>query len=390
MRVDEDDINATAGGLLRDLATVQTSDHKMFGYKRAAAAVLNLEEPLSSYVQRHGSVLDISGIGPASARVIHEVLATGNSETVESAITQSGRRGEIDGRRALRRHFLSRAKVVAVLDDRSLTGVGIGDVHADLHMHSEWSDGAPTLDELTRECRARGYLFAAVTDHSHGLAIARGMTTAEVEAQHAEIDRINRFHAPSFRLLKGVEANIGADGLLDLSEDEAAVFELIIASPHSRLRRTEDQTPRMLAAVANPHVRMLGHPRGRIREMRNGVVADWTRVFEAAAEAGVAIELDGDPARQDLDYGLAARARAAGCIFALDSDAHAIDQLRYAETAVAHARLAGIPREAIVNCWDIDRLQAWLVDRMTEANPVTSLAETGPVLPLLGGETTAG
>jgi hypothetical protein len=174
MFVDEDDINATAGGLLRDLAMVQTSDHKMFGYKRAAAAVLNLDEPLPAYVQHRASVLEISGIGPASARVIHEVLATGKSETVERAVTLSGRRGEIDGRRALRRRFFSRAKVVAVLDDRSLTGVELADVHADLHIHSEWSDGVPTLDELARECSKRGFLFAAVTDHSHGLAIARG------------------------------------------------------------------------------------------------------------------------------------------------------------------------------------------------------------------------
>jgi histidinol phosphatase-like PHP family hydrolase len=230
-------------------------------------------------------------------------------------------------------------------------------------MHSEWSDGAPTLGELVEACRARGYAYAAVTDHSHGLRIAGGMSMAEVEEQHAEIDRINRAIAPAFRLFKGVEANIAATGELDLSDDEASRFEIVLASPHSKLRIPEDQTGRLLAAVANPHVRVLGHPRGRIRETRRGVIADWDRVFHEAAMCGVAVEIDGDPARQDLDYELAARARSAGCIFCLDSDAHATDQLDYAETAVAHARLAEIAPIDIVNCWDRDRVLAWIADR---------------------------
>ena len=122
----------------------------------------------------------------------------------------------------------------------------------------------------------------------------------------------------------------------------------------------------MLAAIAHPAVRILAHPRGRISGSRAGVIADWDAVFAAAAQRGVAIEIDGDPARQDLDYTLATRALEAGCLFALDSDAHTTTQLSYAETALAHARLAGIPADRIVNCWPLDRLLAWLSDPSSE------------------------
>ena len=166
--------------------------------------------------------------------------------------------------------------------------------------------------------------------------------------------------------MQGIEANIDAAGELDLSEDEAATFDLVLAAPHSRLRKDEDQTNRMLAAIAQPTVRILAHPRGRITGSRGGVIANWDAVFASAAQRGVAIEIDGDPARQDVDHTLAVRAREAGCLFALDSDAHSTSQLSYAETALAHARLAGIPAERIVNCWPLDRLLAWLSNPSSE------------------------
>jgi histidinol phosphatase-like PHP family hydrolase len=119
----------------------------------------------------------------------------------------------------------------------------------------------------------------------------------------------------------------------------------------------------MLQAIEIPTVCILAHPRGRISGSRAGVIADWDAVFAAAAERSVAIEIDGDPARQDLDYTLAERALAAGCLFALDSDAHTTDQLSYADTALAHARLAGIPADRIVNCWPLERLLSWIGDR---------------------------
>jgi histidinol phosphatase-like PHP family hydrolase len=227
-------------------------------------------------------------------------------------------------------------------------------------MHSEWSDGNASLGDIAAACLARGYRYAAVTDHSHGLKIAGGMSMEEAAAQQRAIDEVNAGYGTAFRLIKGIEANIAADGRLDLSAEEISCFELVLAAPHSKLRSSEDQTARLVRAVETPHVHILAHPRGRIAGSRAGVVADWDVVFAAAAQNGVAVEIDGDPARQDLDYTLAARARDAGCLFALDSDAHTTNQLRYADTAVAHARLAGIAPDRIVNCWDRDRLLAWL------------------------------
>jgi histidinol phosphatase-like PHP family hydrolase len=353
------DVNAVVGGYLRDLAFAQSSEQKMFGYKRAAAAIFALDVPITDLIGPGGALARIPGIGPGSTRVIREILDAGKSPTVEHAIDSSDRRADIERRRQLRRHFLSRAEVRRVLSDPTLAGPALQQYRGDLQMHSEWSDGTPTVLEIAMACLERGYHYAAVTDHSYGLKIAGGMSMADAARQRKAIDEVNR-RRRTFRLLQGIEANIDKAGQLDLSDDEAAVFDVVLAAPHSRLRKDEDQTERMLAAVAHPAVRILAHPRGRITGSRAGVIANWDAVFAAAATRAVAIEIDGDPARQDLDYTLAARASDAGCVFALDSDAHTTAQLAYAETAVAHARLAGIAADRIVNCWPLDRVLAWL------------------------------
>jgi putative hydrolase len=360
-----DDVNAVVAGYLRDLAYTQAAPPQMYGYKRAAAAIYSLDTPLTALIEAEGKLPRIRGIGPASTRVIQEVLETGASSTVERAIDESGRRADIERRRGLRRHFLSRAKVLRVLGDPDLSGPRLADYRGDLQMHSEWSDGQATLAEMSAACQARGYSYAAITDHSHGLRIAGGISMEEAAAQRRAIAELNAASGNTFRLLQGIEANIALDGTLDLSDEEASAFELVLAAPHSRLRRVEDQTDRLLRAIENPRVRILAHPRGRITGSRGGVVADWDTVFAAAARHGVAIEIDGDPARQDVDYSLAARAMASGCIFALDSDAHSTAQLAYAEIAVAHARLAGIPPARIVNCWPLEQLREWLIRRAT-------------------------
>jgi putative hydrolase len=356
-----DDVNAAVADYLRDLAYAQTSPPQMYGYKRAAAVIYGLDTPLTALIEVEGRLPRIRGIGPASTRVIQEVLETGTSSTVERAIDESGRRADIERRRGLRGHFLSRAKVLRVLSDPGLSGPRLADYRGDLQMHSEWSDGQATLSEISAACRARGYGYAAITDHSYGLRIAGGMSMEDAAAQRCAITELNAASGDRFRLLQGIEANIALDGTLDLSDEEASAFEVVLAAPHSRLRRAEDQTDRLIRAIENPHVRILAHPRGRIAGSRGGVVADWDTVFAAAATHGVAIEIDGDPARQDVDYSLAARAMASGCLFALDSDAHTSAQLTYAEIAVAHARLAGVPPGRIVNCWPLEQLLEWLV-----------------------------
>jgi len=374
-----DDVNALVGGYLRDLAFAQTSPPKMFGYKRAAAAVLALDVPLTDLVQPDGTLPRISGIGPGSTRIIREILATGASPSVEQAIEQSDRRLDIQRRRGLRRHFLSRAAVRRILADQTLGGPAVDQYCGDLQMHSEWSDGSPTVQEIADACIARGYRYAAVTDHSYGLKIAGGMTMAEAVEQRRAIDQVNAASGGRFRLLQGIEANIDTSGRLDLTDEEAATFDVVLAAPHSRLRKMDDQTDRMLAAIDHPAVRILAHPRGRISGSRAGVVANWDAVFAGAAARGVAIELDGDPARQDLDHALARQALAVGCVFALDSDAHTTAQLSYADTALAHARLAGIPAARIVNCWPLDQLLSWLSKdrKAAPARPVPGPAGRG-------------
>lgn len=353
------DINGRIAALLRDLAAVQTSKSSTWGYKRAAAAILALDEPITSFVQPDGSLRKIPNIGPSSTRVILEALETGTSAIVERAVAESGRGRDVERRRGLRDHFLSRAQVAAALADDSLDGPRLADYRGDLQMHSTWSDGSQSLDDIVRAGIGRGYDYCAVTDHSYGLPIAGGLSMAEVTRQHREINALNRKYRGRFRLIKGIEANIRADGEVDMTAGELARFEIVVAAPHSVLRVATDQTSRMLGAVRSPGVHILGHPRGRMYGSRPGVTADWDAVFAAAADAGVAIEIDGDPSRQDVDFELAKRAVRAGCLFALDSDAHSSPELDYAHTAIAHARLAGVPADRVINCWPLDRLLAW-------------------------------
>lgn len=354
------DTNGIIAALLRDLASVQQSQQSMWGYKRAARAILDLNEPIENYLQPDGTLRRIPNIGPKSAPIILEVLRTGSSPTVEQAIAASDQIPEVEIKRELRTNFLSRAQVLAALRNRKLTGPSLADYKGDLQMHSVWSDGSQTFPQIVEACLARGYRYCAVTDHSYGLRIARGLSMADLAKQQRDIDAVNRRYRGQFRIIKGIEANILADGTLDMSRTELRQVELVVAAPHAVLRSPDDQTARMVTAVTTPGVHILGHPRGRMYGSRPGITARWDEVFAAAAKSGVAIEIDGDPSRQDVDFELAKRAVAAGCLIALDSDAHAVDELASAETAIAHARLAGVPVDRVINCWELRRLMTWL------------------------------
>src|SRR5256885_3429495 len=172
------DMNGKIAALLRDFAAVQKSKQSMWGYKRAARAILALEEPIESFMQPDGTLRKIPNIGPSSTRVILEILQTGTSPTVERAISESGQTQDIERRRDLRGHFLSRAQVLAALRNKKLAGPTIADYHGDLQMHSVYSDGSQTLQDIVDAAVDRGYAFSAVTDHSYGLPIARGVSIA--------------------------------------------------------------------------------------------------------------------------------------------------------------------------------------------------------------------
>jgi histidinol phosphatase-like PHP family hydrolase len=355
------DVNARVWGLLQDLASIQTSKQKRFGYKRAASAVFWLDTPLDALQQPDGGLPRIRGLGPASMRVVRDVLESGGSPAVDRAVADSGRDIDVRRRRSLRHAFLSRAQVLRILREAHRPPAP-APYRGDLQMHTSWSDGSASVEEMVAAAGARGWEYCAITDHARGLAIAGGLPAHRVRAQQREIAALNRRGGPC-RALAAIEANIAADGSVDLYADDGLRFDLAIAAPHSRLRTTEDQTTRLLGAIRMPGVHVLAHPRGRMAGSRAGLVADWPAVFDAAAAHQVAVELDGDPARQDLDHTLAAVALRAGCVFALDSDAHAPDQLIYSETALAHARLAGIPSARVINTWPLDRLLAWVRDR---------------------------
>jgi len=353
------DVNLEIAGLLGDMAAIQTEPHRRRAYAHAAAAIRDLDRPIDVLRSAAGRLPVVPHVGPSSTRVVVEWLDHGRSPTVEDAVDASGKRAEVERRRRLRDGFLSRAAALDVLGR-----AGRYDGHrCDLQMHSTWSDGRESLDALIDGCMARGYTHAAITDHAAGLPVAGGQTLDGFRRQAAEIEVLNARFAGRFTLLKGVEANIAADGALDIDGADRGAFDIVVAAVHSGLRTSEDQTARLLAAVTRPGVHVLGHPRGRQFGTRAGVRADWPAVFAAAARHGVAVEFDGDPARQDLDAAIALAARDAGCLFALDSDAHATAELGYVETAMAHARLAAVPAERVINTWPLDRLRDWAAAR---------------------------
>ena len=357
------DLNMAAAALLHDMAALQPAERSQFGYKRAAKAVIGLPVSVADLVSA-GTLRDVSFIGPSSARIIGELVAKGHSPTVDEAVARTSRPAPMQALREYRAGYLSHFALQQALT-LSLGGdvVQCGDYRGDFQMHSSWSDGTERIAVMAEAALARGHTCLGMTDHSYGLPIAHGMSMADVARQHLEIDKVNAEYGGRFRVFKGIEANILADGSLDVQPDERQTFEFVVASPHSLLRRPDDQTARMLAAVRGSGVTILGHPRGRMFNSRPGVTADWDRVFEEAAERRVAVELDGNWHRQDIDFELARRAMEAGCIFALDSDAHSVGELRFSEYAIAHARLALIPASRVINCWSNEELEGWMEAR---------------------------
>ena len=365
---EQDDLNIVAAGLLHDLAIIQASERSRFGYKRAAKVLATGVDRSIRELIEEGTLRDLPFVGAASERIVSELVKTGASSIVEKAVGESTRRSEVEKRRRYRGAYLSRHAMRRALDaplppDIVSTKTYLGD----LQMHSTWSDGVESVGSLAEAAYELGWSRIGITDHSYGLPIARGMSMEDAARQHREIDNVNERFTGRVRVYKGVEANILADGALDLQEPERRMFEYVIASPHSMLRRETDQTARMIAAVRQPGVAILGHPQGRMYNSRPGVTADWDKVFKEAAARGVAVEIDGNWHRQDIHYELAARALDAGCLFALDSDAHSLPELPFTDYAIAHARLAHVPVDRVVNCWAQPEFDDWLRERQGRA-----------------------
>jgi DNA polymerase (family 10) len=234
-----------------------------------------------------------------------------------------------------------------------------GDLAGVLHCHSVYSDGTNTVAELADACRAAGYRYLGITDHSQAAAYAGGMSGEEVVRQQEEIDALNR-EGGGFRVLKGVEADILADGVLDYGPDVLDRFDFVIGSIHSRMEMDEaTMTQRVLRAMDDPHLTILGHPTGRLLLSRDPFRIDMHAVIRRAAERGVAIEINGDPHRLDLDWRLCAEAREAGVAIGIGADAHSLAGLENAERGVGVARKGWLEAPDILNTRDADGLIAY-------------------------------
>ena len=238
-----------------------------------------------------------------------------------------------------------------------------GTPHADLQMHTTDSDGSVPLRGMVSAARDLGLTLVAVTDHSQSLRIARGMDAERLALQGLAIERLNAELAGQgepFRVLRSMEMDVFADGSSDMEADALRDLDLVLGAFHSRLRVTDDQTDRYVAALQNRDVQILAHPRARMFGRRVGLQADWSRVFDEAARTGKALEIDATPARQDLDVDLARSAVRAGVRwFSIGSDAHAVSELEALPFGLAIAALAGVPRDRVLNYQSAAFISAW-------------------------------
>jgi DNA polymerase (family 10) len=253
-----------------------------------------------------------------------------------------------------------RGEIAAALEHRLPALVELADIRGDLQMHTEWSDGRATIEEMALACEARGYAYMAITDHSASATIARGLTARDLAAQCREVARVRR-RVPGIRILHGLEVDIRRDGSLDLADEWLARLDLIVISVHSAMGMERDaMTRRVLRALAHPAVHILAHPTGRLIGEREPIAIDMEAVFRAAAQAGVAVEVNAQPDRLDLDDVLVRRARELGARIAIDSDAHSADTLRFMRHGVDQARRGWIEAADVVNTWTRARLERWL------------------------------
>lgn len=255
----------------------------------------------------------------------------------------------------------------AALEGRLPQLIELGDIKADLHMHSTWSDGHSSISAMAEAARARGYAYMAIADHSAYLGVTGGLDPARLRAQADEVRAINDGYAArgvGFRVLRGIEVDITPDGSLALPDEALAELDIVVASPHVSLRQERDAaTRRLLRAIANPHVDIIGHPTGRLLERREGSDLDIDAVLHAAAEHGTLLEVNSGPDRLDLDAVYARRALELGCTLTINSDAHAPGDLAWMRLGVLTARRGWAAAEQVANTWPLERLLEWLSAR---------------------------
>jgi putative hydrolase len=299
----------------------------------AAAWSLAIERPDVEGLHRSNELTKLEGVGPGIAKVLAEVVETSRSRYLDR----------------LREEMKQPAR-----DDEST--LDFARYQGDVHSHSNWSDGKATMLEMARGAEAMGYHYLGVTDHSPRIKVVHGLDAERLLAQSREMAEVQA-QVPGVALLQGIEVDILEDGALDLPDMVLELLDVVIASPHVKLRQEPAaMTERMLRAVSHPHVDVIGHPTGRRPGSREGATYDFEAVFKEAARHHVALEIDCDPARMDLSPEMARLALELGCNFSMDADAHAPAEFAYVPMGIWMARRAGIPQDRILNFMPLDEL----------------------------------
>jgi histidinol phosphatase-like PHP family hydrolase len=322
-------------------------------FRRAARSAFLWPEEASDLLAQKRSLTELRSIGPFIEKQIRDWIEKP--------------RLRIKTVPPIRQDFMSNAEARRLLAARPAWRKKL---RGDLQMHTRWSDGSGTVREMADAAANRAYEYIAITDHSKTLKIAGGIDEPELKRQGLEIAKVNAALSKSganVTVLRSIEMNLNPRGEGDMSPDSLRFLDLVLGSFHSALRTTEDQTERYLAALRNPHVHILGHPRGRIYNFRIGLKADWPRVFAEAARLDKALEIDCYPDRQDLNGELLKIARNYGTRISLGTDAHHPWQFEFIDLGLAAALRAKVPPDRILNFMPILELKAW-VQRLRNRN----------------------
>jgi DNA polymerase (family 10) len=248
--------------------------------------------------------------------------------------------------------------------------VELSDIKGDLHVHTNWSDGVGSMAEMAEAARARGYQYAVISDHTQSLGVAGGLTPERLREQQAEINRLNEQFG-DFRLLQGAEVEIKADGSLDFPDEVLNELDVVVASIHSGLRQEREHiTTRLISAMRNPHVDVIGHPLGRILGQREASAVDMDRVLKVAVETDTILEVNAIPDRLDLDDAHIRRAVGMGVRLAVDSDAHNTAGLAAMEYGVAIARRGWAEAKDVVNSLSLNKLLQLIYNKQRSVNHV--------------------
>lgn len=242
--------------------------------------------------------------------------------------------------------------------------ITIEDMQADLHMHTTWSDGTLSIRQMAEAALERGRKYIVITDHSRSLGVANGLSIERLLAQQEEVRQVDAEMGGAIRVFHGTEMEITADGNLDFPDEVLEKLDFVIASLHVGLRQPREQvTARLLNAINNPHVDLIGHPRGQLIPNREPADLDMDAVFEAARKSGIALEINANPHRLDLEAQYARRAVELGIPLCINTDAHRASEMDLLHYGITTARRGWVEAPSVINTWPVERFMDWIHGR---------------------------